>query len=332
MNVKGFSILAVALMVMCSFIGCSLTSDDSDASTFYSADNPGSGTFTNTLWDGDVVYLEVGTTVNCNVSLGGDVIVSYGVSPNYGLTMSEGFWNGDCDLQGTITRAGTIDIYIDGSATEYDDEGNMGGEYDVTMTATIYAISTSVNHTITYNGNGATSGSVGNTVVTDTNNGNSYVTLAGNGFYKAGYTFVGWSVNGVTYQPGQSVQVGANASVTAVAQWSLNTVTASANGLSGLSGLSYSIQVNAQANNGATFTFAVKSCSAGTASVSSAGMVTFNAPSVSSTTNCNVVVTVTAHYPDGQTKTADAAFTVTIDPVLVFTNSVTSGTLSIKGA
>ncbi len=66
--------------------------------------------------------------------------------------------------------------------------------------------------------------------------------------------------------------------------------------------------------------------------MNSGGLVTFNAPSVSTTTSCNVVVTVTAHSPDGQTKAVDCAFSVSVDPVLSFTNSVTSGTLSIKGA
>ncbi len=190
----------------------------------------------------------------------------------------------------------------------------------------------SFTHTITYNGNGATSGSVANTVVTDTNSGNSNVTLANNGFYKAGYTFGGWSVGGVTYQPGSAIAVGGNASVTATAVWIENTLSASANNMSGISGQSLTNQITAVANNGATFTFAIKSVSAGTASVNSGGLVTFNAPSVSGTTSCNVVVTVTAHYPDGQTKAVDCAFSVSVDPVLSFTNSVTSGTLSIKGA
>ncbi len=187
-------------------------------------------------------------------------------------------------------------------------------------------------HTITYNGNGATGGSVGNTVVTDSNGGNTNVTLASNGFSRPGYMFAGWSVGGVTYQPGQAIPVGANATATAYAVWSQNTVSGTANNLAGLSGHSYTNQISAVASNNATFTFAVKSCSAGTASVNSAGLVTFNAPSVSATTSCNVVITVTAHYPDGQTKAADVAFTVSVDPVLVFTNSVTNGTLSIKGA
>ena len=189
----------------------------------------------------------------------------------------------------------------------------------------------SYNHIVAYDGNYATSGSVGNTVVTDTNSGNSNVTLAANGFYRQGYTFGGWSINGVTYQPGQTVPVGANQTVIAYAVWSENTLSASANNQASISGQTITNQISAVANNGATFTYAIKSVSGGTASVNSGGLVTFNAPSVSTTTSCNVVVTVTAHYPDGQTKAVDCAFSVSVDPVLSFTNSVTSGTLTIKG-
>ena len=311
MNVKGFSILAVAMMMTCSFIGFSLTTDDSDAATW----NAVVGT-----WFEQYYYEPGPDTEFMEVDLRSSVPgLTYEYADAGGYTPSA-----YVRVYGTPTSPGTFELYLE--------MHSHGEDEDYTETIYVYVADSTYTHTVAYDNNGATGGSVGNTVVTDSNSGNAYVTLAANGFSRPGYMFVGWSVNGVTYQPGQSLPVGANSSVTAVAQWSLNTVTASANGLSGLSGLSYSIQVNAQANNGATFTYAVKSLSAGTASVSSTGMVTFNAPSVSSTTNCNVVVTVTAHYPDGQTKTADAAFTVTVDPVLVFTNSVTNGTLSIKGA
>ena len=336
MNSKTIAIMSVILMIGCAFIGCSVTSDDSVAVV-----NTGSpdAPLDSLITDAESIvnktfYVRVGAYVHISswYDQGGLDEFQYfidGVTGGYGLTYLD---NGSCPygdndgmgycVHGNITTAGTI--YVSGSWYDFNGNGNLN--------CTIIAVNNQYTHTITYNGNGATSGSVANTMVTDTNGGNSNVTLANNGFYKAGYTFGGWSVGGVTYQPGQAIPVGANATATAYAVWSQNTVSGTANNLTGLSGHSYTNQISAVASNNASFTFAVKSCSAGTASVNSAGLVTFNAPSVSATTNCNVVITVTAHYPDGQTKAADVAFTVSVDPVLVFTNSVTNGTLSIKGA
>jgi uncharacterized repeat protein (TIGR02543 family) len=213
---------------------------------------------------------------------------------------------------------------------------NMSGTWatgtQVSGTYVIKAVQTSVNHTVTYAGNGNTGGSTADTVVTDTNSGNTNVTLASCGFTKTGYTFAGWKIGNTTYQPGQTVSVGANATVTATAQWSQNTLTATANNISGVSGQAYSNQIGASANNGGTVSYAVKSCTGGNATVSSSGLVTYTAPSVSSTTSYTVTVTVTGTFAQGGNLTRDVSFTVTVDPVLSFTNAATSGTLSVKGA
>lgn len=93
-------------------------------------------------------------------------------------------------------------------------------------------------HTITYDGNGATSGSVFNTAVTDYNSGETLLTLAPNGFVKTNWHFIGWSVNGVTYQPGQTIPVLGNQIVTAIALWEedtryTHTITYNGNGNTG---------------------------------------------------------------------------------------------------
>ena len=231
-------------------------------------------------------------------------------------------------VSGTPTTTGTY--YVTFDVSEWNDEageevgGYMSVRYDVTQAV-------SYTHTVTYSANGGT-GSVSNTVVTDTNNGNTNVTLAANGFTKAGYTFIGWKVGNNTYQPGQSIPVGANGTVTATAQWSQNTLNATANNISGVSGQAYSNQIGASANNGGTVSYAVKSCTGGTATVNSNGLVTYTAPSVSSTTSFTVTVTVTGTFAQGGNLTRDVSFTVTVDPVLSFTNAATSGTLSVKGA
>ena len=231
-------------------------------------------------------------------------------------------------VSGTPTTTGTY--YVTFDVSEWNDEageevgGYMSVRYDVTQAV-------SYTHTVTYSANGGT-GSVSSTVVTDTNNGNTNVTLAANGFTKAGYTFIGWKVGNTTYQPGQNVPVGANGTVTATAQWSQNTLNATANNISGVSGQAYSNQIGASANNGGTVSYAVKSCTGGTATVNSSGLVTYTAPSVSSTTSFTVTVTVTGTFAQGGNLTRVVLFTVTVDPVLSFTNAATSGTLSVKGA
>ena len=275
---------------------------------FYTSVPQNYGSFSHTL------YIEAGASVSLRMS-GFGYTPTMSATPGSGISVSE-------DGDHRVTFSGTIGANATLSLTY--------GAYN--WTYNLYVVQTSVSHTIAYSGNGSTGGSTASTVVTDTNNGNTNVTLAANGFTKAGYTFAGWLVNGNVYQPGQSVPVGANGTVTATAQWSQNTLNATANNISGVSGQAYSNQIGASANNGGTVSYAVKSCTGGTATVNSNGLVTYTAPSVSSTTSFTVTVTVTGTFAQGGNLTRDVSFTVTVDPVLSFTNAATSGTLSVKGA
>ncbi len=81
----------------------------------------------------------------------------------------------------------------------------------------------SYTHTIVYNSNGG-SGSMSNTVVTNTTSGTSSVTLASNSYTNSGYHFTGWKVNGTLYSVGTAISVSGNSSVTAYAQWEENTL------------------------------------------------------------------------------------------------------------
>ena len=266
------------------------------------------------------IYVQYGTQFDMTVACGystHDVTLS---TASAGLSTSSSYYG--ARITGTLTSNVTISAYGVWAT------GTVGS---ATYNIVCVGSAASYTHTVTYSSNGGT-GSMGNTAVTDQNNGNTNVTLAANGFTKAGYTFAGWLVNGTVYQPGQAVSVGANATVTATAQWSQNTVTASANNLSGVSGQSYSNQIGASANNGGSLSYAVKSCTGGNASVSSSGLVTYTAPTVNSTTSYTVTVTVTGTFAQGGNLTRDVSFTVTVDPILSFTNVATSGTLSVKGA
>ena len=187
-------------------------------------------------------------------------------------------------------------------------------------------------YTLTYDANGG-SGSMDNTVVSVIGgSGSVSVALAANGFTKNGYSFVGWKVGNQILQPGQTVTVSKDGTVNAVAQWSQNTLNVSAGDISAVSNLSYGNQISAFASNGATLSYAVKSCTGGTASVNTGGTVTYKAPTVNATASYTVTVTVTATFADSSTISKDVSFSVTVDPVLSFTNAATGGTLSVKGA
>ena len=275
---------------------------------WFASDPQNFGSYTHSL------YIKSGASVNL-------VMSGFGYTPTMSATAGSGISVSE-DGRHRVTFSGTIGANATLSLTY--------GAYN--WTYNLIVVQTSVSHTIAYSGNGSTGGSTASTVITDTNNGSTNVTLAANGFSKTGYTFVGWLVNGNVYQPGQTVPVGANGTVTATAQWSQNTLNATANNISGVSGQAYSNQIGASANNGGTVSYAVKSCTGGTATVNESGLVTYKAPTVTSTSSYTVTVTVTATFGDGQTMSKNVSFSVTVDPVLSFTNAATSGTLSVKGA
>lgn len=90
----------------------------------------------------------------------------------------------------------------------------------ITAYSSAVSISAKSHYTISYNGNGATSGSMGAT----TKWYNTAVTLAGNGFSKTGYTFMGWanssSSTSILYKNKASYT--ANKSITLYAIWKKN--------------------------------------------------------------------------------------------------------------
>lgn len=232
------------------------------------------------------------------------------------------------NLSGTVTAPVGTTFYVEWARSySYSDDGLD----DESGKLTFIVVGTTSNHTVTYSGNGNTGGSTVDTVVTASGSDAVSVTLASNGFTKTGYSFTGWLVNGTVYQPGDTVSVAADATVTATAQWAENTLSASAKDIDGISALSYSNQISALTNNGGTLSYAVKSCSGGSATVNGNGLVTFKCPTVSSTTSYTVTVTVTATFADGSKLTQDVSFSVSVDPIFDFTNSVTSGQLSVKG-
>ena len=89
---------------------------------------------------------------------------------------------------------------------------------DYAYTAYFRVVESDHSHSVSYSPNGGT-GSMNNTVVTDSNTGSSNVTLAANTFTKAGYDFAGWKIGNVIYQPGQTVSVAADTTVNVIAQW-----------------------------------------------------------------------------------------------------------------
>ena len=110
-----------------------------------------------------------------------------------------------------------------GTGTDYDPSGSITLTGDVTL----YAVwSVSASYTITYDGNGSTSGSVTATT------GSGSVTVASNtgGFARTNCNFAGWNTKadgtGTNYAAGDSYNLSAD--VTFYAKWTARTVTAAA--------------------------------------------------------------------------------------------------------
>lgn len=178
-------------------------------------------------------------------------------------------------------------------------------------------------HIVTYDPNGGM-GSMEDSVVTNSTKGGTPVELAANGFFMEGYSFVGWNVKGVDYQPGDTVSVPSSKPSTAVAQWSENTLEASSEDFWAVSGETYGIVMEASANNGAVISFEVSDPGL---SVDAEGSVSFTAPEVPVTEAVGITVTAVATFPDGQTMSEDVIIEATVDPVLGFTNSPADGIL-----
>jgi hypothetical protein len=117
----------------------------------------------------------------------------------------------------------------DGSGTSY----SVGSTFLITANTTLFAVWTSIpTYSITYNANGASSG----TVPLDTTaypSGQS-ITVAGNtgNLSKTGYSFGGWNTqadgNGVTYSPLATITASANVNLWAI--WVANSIGGQAGG------------------------------------------------------------------------------------------------------
>ncbi|SFG06678.1 Listeria/Bacterioides repeat-containing protein [Desulfotomaculum arcticum] len=106
-----------------------------------------------------------------------------------------------------------------------------GNETSATISDTITLVTTAATYTVTYNGNGSSSGSV--PIDRTSYNSGDTVTVAGNGggLTKTGYTFTGWNTaangSGTTYAAGSGTFI-ISADTTLYAKWVLNTASAAA--------------------------------------------------------------------------------------------------------
>ena len=137
--------------------------------------------------------------------------------------------DGDVTLPTPNSRTGyTFDGWY--TSTSYTTKaGNAGASYTPSSSLTLYAKWTGNSYTVTYNGNGATSGSM-------SASSHTYGTssaLSANQFVKSGYKFLGWSTSSTattaTYTDGQSVSTltstsGGNVTLYAVWEQSGNVI------------------------------------------------------------------------------------------------------------
>ena len=125
----------------------------------------------------------------------------------------------------TTTRDGyTFNGWYDASSGSYTYGGPTNGAAGVSFTPpstiTMYARWVAITYTISYNGNGSTSGSTASGSYTT---GGSAYTIAANGFARTNYTFTGWNTlsggGGTAYTAGVSTY-STSANLTLYAQWS----------------------------------------------------------------------------------------------------------------
>ncbi len=120
-------------------------------------------------------------------------------------------WNTQADGEGAV--------FVDGALVS-----------DLTEPIILYAQWTANTYTVTFDGNGSTSGTMDPVSVTY---GAGAVTLTSNSFSKAGYTFSGWNTQadgqGTTYSDGDSVS-DLTSAITLYAQWTIITYTISYDG------------------------------------------------------------------------------------------------------
>ncbi|SBV91476.1 exported hypothetical protein [uncultured Eubacteriales bacterium] len=136
----------------------------------------------------------------------------------------------------TFTRTGYTQTgwaTSDGGAQVY----ALSGTYTGNTALTLYPVWTTNTYTVTYSGNGSTSGSTANSSHTY----DVAQNLTANGYVKTGYTFAGWDTDpsgaNVVYTDGQSVtNLAASGTVTLYAVWTANTYTVAYDGKDATSG------------------------------------------------------------------------------------------------
>ena len=134
---------------------------------------------------------EEGVVYDTQVSESNPLVLPENGYNHYGYTFAG--WN----YNGNIYQPGDS-IYLSGDATIY-------AAWDPVVEAEVYDV--------TFNANGAESGSMEDTQVTA---GNAFE-LPANGYAREGYEFTGWDVNGSVYQPYETASISADTTV--YAQW-----------------------------------------------------------------------------------------------------------------
>ncbi len=187
--------------------------------------------------------------------------------------------------------------------------------YNITVTA---ATPTSYTHSIQYQAGGDNVTGMPNSQ-TVTNTSSTYSMKISSAVpERAGYTFIGWSYNGNTYQPGASISVGSNATVYLTAQWQSKTITITSSQSNTAMTTSQSFNYSLTSNiSGATLTIS----GANWLSSSSNG-TTYTVNGVPATAGTyDVTLTLSK---EGYTS-ATQSFTITVENVLAFTSNPTSG-------
>ena len=239
-----------------------------------------------------------------------------GTIPSPKTSVSGGYqWTADTVGDYTVNFGRYLHCFDPQSEEFYEEPQGSG-------TTVIHVVNCSYTHTVNYAANGG-SGTMNAKVVEDTNNGNSAVTLDACSFTRSGYHFSGWKIGNTVYQPGQTVSVGPDASVTATAQWARNTLS-----------IGSVSTVELVVNKGDSFVASASSDPSG-ASVTYSVSNVDSGLSVSVVGNrivCNSATAGTYHF----TLTASASgyssssttVTVVAVPVLVFLNSPAAGALN----
>ena len=162
------------------------------------------------------------------------------------------------DKGGSAAKDGTTATITSSSWSYATYCSNTGGNSS-SNTLTLYAqweAAPQYSHTLSYNANGGTNAPSSSTV---TNTSSTYsMTVSNSQPTRTGYTFAGWNTNssgtGANYSAGNSVSVGANATVTLYAKWNPITysITYNGNGNTGGSTASqtktYDVAINLQSN------------------------------------------------------------------------------------